>query len=112
MRKVVITQFAISLDGYICEEDTESCRPWWKMATDDELEEYLITRLPAPAPTSWAQPPTRTWPRTGPLHRAGRAGHEQHPRGRVLTALVKTRLGRMQYRPASSTASWPRPGST
>jgi hypothetical protein len=29
-----------------------------------------------------------------------------------LTALVKTWLRRMQYRPASSTASWPRLGST
>jgi hypothetical protein len=29
-----------------------------------------------------------------------------------LAALIKTRLRRMQYRPASSTASWARPGST
>ena len=29
-----------------------------------------------------------------------------------LTALVKTRLRRMQYRAGLSTASWPRPNST
>jgi transposase len=29
-----------------------------------------------------------------------------------LTALIKTRLRRMQYRPGLSTASWPRPRST
>ena len=45
MRKVSLQQFAISLDGYICEEGTEFFRLWESMPNDDELEEYFVATL-------------------------------------------------------------------
>jgi dihydrofolate reductase len=44
MRKVSLQQFAVSLDGYICEEGTEFHR-LWEGVFDDEFDQYFVTRL-------------------------------------------------------------------
>jgi hypothetical protein len=45
MRPVVLQQFAISLDGYTCEEDTEFYRLRQGVPDDDELHDYVLTEL-------------------------------------------------------------------
>ena len=45
MRKVVLTQFAVSLDGHSCEKNTAFYRIWEGMPNDDELEEYFVSKL-------------------------------------------------------------------
>jgi hypothetical protein len=45
MRKVVLTHFAVTIDGYTGEEGTEFYRLWESMATDNELEEYFVAKL-------------------------------------------------------------------
>ena len=50
MRKLVLQQGAISLDGYICEEGTEFWRSFGPAAlppapNDDEYDDYFLTTL-------------------------------------------------------------------
>jgi dihydrofolate reductase len=44
MRKLSLQQFAISLDGYICQDGTEFYR-WWEGLVDEELDRYFVATL-------------------------------------------------------------------
>jgi dihydrofolate reductase len=44
MRKLSLQQFAVSLDGYICQEGTEFYR-WWESLADEEFDRYFVTAL-------------------------------------------------------------------
>jgi dihydrofolate reductase len=44
MRKLSLQQFAVSLDGYICEEDTEFYR-LWEGLEDEEFDRYFVGTL-------------------------------------------------------------------
>lgn len=44
MRKLSLQQFAVSLDGYICEEDTEFYR-LWEGLEDEEFDRYFVATL-------------------------------------------------------------------
>jgi dihydrofolate reductase len=45
VRKLSLQQYAVSLDGYILEEDTEFSRWWEALLNDDVLEEYFVATL-------------------------------------------------------------------
>lgn len=44
MRKLSLQQFAVSLDGYICQEGTEFHR-LWQTVEDDEFDRYFVAQL-------------------------------------------------------------------
>jgi dihydrofolate reductase len=44
MRKLSLQQFAVSVDGYICQEGTEFHR-LWQTVEDDEFDKYFVARL-------------------------------------------------------------------
>src|SRR5271154_3316222 len=44
MRKLSLQQFAISLDGYICQDGTEFYR-WWEGVVDEEFDRYFVATL-------------------------------------------------------------------
>lgn len=44
MRKLSLQQFAVSVDGYICQEGTEFHR-LWQTVEDEEFDEYFVARL-------------------------------------------------------------------
>ena len=44
MRKLSLQQFAVSLDGYICQEGTEFHR-LWQGITDEEFDRYFVDTL-------------------------------------------------------------------
>jgi dihydrofolate reductase len=44
MRKLSLQQFAVSVDGYICQEGTEFHR-LWSTVEDEEFDEYFVAQL-------------------------------------------------------------------